>query len=62
MSTIERLDDISYEGILLPVWEYLAVEHTPKQSEVIFVFGGIDLAVPAKAGRALILLVWRHIY
>jgi hypothetical protein len=49
MQKIEELDDGSFEQVLQPIWQYLAVENDPVPSDVIFVFGGLDLAVPARA-------------
>jgi hypothetical protein len=51
MSAITSLDDTRYQPMLRPLWDYLAVEHTPKKSDVIFVFGGLDLAIPLKAAE-----------
>lgn len=49
MPTVEELDDAAYEELLRPVWRYLAVENEPAPSDVIFVFGGLDMAIPAYA-------------
>ena len=46
---IEALDEPAYEALLAPVWEFLAVSHDPAPSDVIFVFGSRDLAVPRRA-------------
>lgn len=61
MSLIEQLNDTDYEQALLPVWEYLVVEHIPQRSDVIFVFGGIDLAVPAKAAELYLANLAPHV-
>ena len=52
MSTrIEQLDDDTFEGALHYLWEYLAISRDPIASDVIFVFGGLDLSVPAGAAE-----------
>lgn len=51
MSQIEQLDDAGYEMALRPIWNFLAVEDQPESSDIIFVFGGLDLTVPARAAH-----------
>lgn len=48
---IETLDEAGYVGLLTPLWRYLAVAHPPCVSDVIFVFGSRDLAVPRRAAE-----------
>jgi len=50
-SEIGQLNDHEYEALLEPIWKYLAVDEEPEKSEVIFVFGGLDIAVPARAAE-----------
>ena len=37
------------QGLLRPLWEYLALSDAPRTADVIFVFGSADRAVPARA-------------
>ena len=39
------------DGLLQPLWDYLALSDTPRPADVIFVFGSADRAVPARAAR-----------
>jgi len=51
MSNIRNLTDEQYEVALHPLWQYLGVFDPPAPAEVIFVFGGLDLAVPRHAAE-----------
>jgi hypothetical protein len=51
MKSIESLSDDEYEELLSPVWRFLVVNDQPKRSDIIFVFGGLDLAVPIRAAE-----------
>jgi len=51
MPDIDHVDDHTYQEALWPIWDYLAVAEPPQQSDLIFVFGGLDLAVPARAAE-----------
>lgn len=35
----------------MPIWEYLAPSDSPVKSDAIFVFGGLDMAVPTRAAE-----------
>lgn len=48
---IDRLDDAAFDALLDPVWRFLAHRHPPAPSDVIFVFGSLDLAVPGHAAQ-----------
>ena len=43
--------DAGLQGLLRPLWEYLALSDAPRTADVIFVFGSADRAVPARAAR-----------
>jgi uncharacterized SAM-binding protein YcdF (DUF218 family) len=49
MQTAKPPADEAYESLLLPIWQYLAISDQPRPSDVIFVFGGLDKAVPSRA-------------
>lgn len=49
MPLLDQLHDAKYEGLLTVVWDFLAPSAPARASDVIFVFGGIDLAVPGYA-------------
>lgn len=51
MGDIDGLNDKAYEQLLLPVWQYLVPEADPERSDVLFVFGGLGLEVPARAAQ-----------
>jgi hypothetical protein len=51
MASLHTFDDQLYEAALQPLWRYLGVFDEPTQSDVIFVFGGLDLAVPRRAAE-----------
>jgi len=61
MSKVNELSDSDFQDLLLPVWEFLAVEEPPIKSDVIFVFGGLDKAVPLKAAKLFIAGWSKHI-
>ena len=44
-------DVAQLEGLVGPLWDYLAVSEPPRAADVIFVFGCRDLAVPARAAE-----------
>ncbi|MBX3024695.1 YdcF family protein [bacterium] len=44
-------DDAQFLALVSPVWDYLALNEQPQPSDVIFVFGGLDLAVPTRAAE-----------
>lgn len=46
---IDPLDEAAFQRAVLPMWEYLARADPPVVSDVIFVFGSEDLAVPRRA-------------
>jgi uncharacterized SAM-binding protein YcdF (DUF218 family) len=48
---IDRLEEAEYERLLAPLWAYLARAHAPVPSDVIFVFGSRDFAVPRQAAQ-----------
>jgi uncharacterized SAM-binding protein YcdF (DUF218 family) len=48
---LEALDEAGYVHLLEPLWRYLALAHPPGPSDVIFVFGSRDLAVPQRAAE-----------
>ena len=48
---IDALDAAAYTRLLAPVWRYLALAEPPCLSDVIFVFGSRDLAVPRRAAE-----------
>ena len=50
-SSIESLDDIAYEALLGPIWDFLVWTHDPVSSDVIFVFGSRDLGVARRAAE-----------
>jgi len=49
MIDVSKLTEEQYEALLNPVWRFLAVEDAPTISDIIFVFGGLDMAVPTRA-------------
>lgn len=55
-----------FEGVVGPLWDYLALADPPARAEVIFVFGSQALDVPARAaelyrdGHAPVVLVSGH--
>ena len=51
LTYIDTLGDDEYEGLLEPVWRYLVPEETPQKADVVFVFGGLGLEVPARASE-----------
>ncbi|MGK2860253.1 MAG: YdcF family protein [Thermoanaerobaculia bacterium] len=51
MSRIVTLTDHDYAEVLRPLWSYLGGFDAPEPSDVIFVFGGLDLAVPRRAAE-----------
>ena len=48
---INQLSDNDYGKLLAPLWNFLAVYDSLEKSDVIFVFGGLDLKVPAWAAK-----------
>ena len=46
---VHALPDAALEGLLQPLWDYLALSDAPRPADVIFVFGSADPAVPARA-------------
>jgi len=50
-SAIDRFEEAEYERLLAPLWAYLARAHEPVPSDVIFVFGSRDFAVPRQAAQ-----------
>ena len=51
MNKIEQMTDKQFENILVPIWKYIAMEDTATSSDIIFVFGGLDMAIPKRAGE-----------
>jgi DUF218 domain len=51
MRKTKEIDDSAYENLLQPIWAYLGVYDEPAPSDLIFVFGGLDLAVPRRAAE-----------
>jgi len=49
--SIESLDENAYTALLAPIWAFLARTDDPVPSDVIFVFGSRDLAVPRRASE-----------
>lgn len=49
--SVDGPDETAFERAVLPVWEYLAHADPPAPSDVIFVFGSQDLAVPRRAAE-----------
>lgn len=48
---INKLNDEEYSSLLKPLWDYLGVYDEPRKTDLIFVFGGLDLAVPRRAAE-----------
>ena len=46
---VVALAETGLEGLLQPLWDYLALSDVPRPADVIFVFGSADRAVPARA-------------
>lgn len=51
MSPISTMSDAELEELLQPIWTYLSVNEEPRRADLIFVFGGLDLAVPRRAAE-----------
>jgi hypothetical protein len=49
--TIDELDEDTFESVLKPIWNYLSIYDEPISADVLFVFGGLDLAVPRRAAE-----------
>jgi len=47
----DTLDHDGYAHVLEPIWTYLARTDDPLKSDVIFVFGSLDLEVPRRAAE-----------
>lgn len=51
MNRLDALSETEFEQLLQPLWQYLGVFDTPRRCDVIFVFGGLDLDIPRRAGE-----------
>ena len=51
LPSIDALDDDTYTHLLAPIWAYLARMDRSVRSDVIFVLGSLDLAVPRRAAK-----------
>lgn len=49
--SVDGPDEAEFQRVVLPIWEYLARADWPAPSDVIFVFGSQDLAVPRRAAE-----------
>lgn len=45
------MTDAEFERLLSPVWNYLAMEASPSKCDILFVFGGLGLEIPARAAE-----------
>ena len=48
---MDTRDEAVFQRLVLPIWEFLARADAPVPSDVIFVFGSQDLAVPRRAAE-----------
>lgn len=48
---LDSLSDAAYWHLVEPIWNFLVISHVPAPSDVIFVFGSQDLAVPRRAAE-----------
>ena len=48
---LDSLSDAAYRHLVEPIWNFLVISHVPAPSDVIFVFGSQDLAVPRRAAE-----------
>ena len=48
---LDSLSDAAYRHLVEPIWDFLASSQVPAPSDVIFVFGSRDLAVPRRAAE-----------
>jgi len=52
MDKIDQVkSDLEYVQLLAPLWNFLSLSETPAQSDVIFVFGCIDMNIPKYAAK-----------
>ncbi len=48
---LDSLSDVAFGHLVEPIWNFLATSQAPVPSDVIFVFGSRDLAVPRRAAE-----------
>ena len=48
---LDSLSDAAYRHLVEPIWDFLVSSQVPAPSDVIFVFGSRDLAVPRRAAE-----------